>query len=132
MALARVVLIDDQEEVRRTVISTLNGNFDVVGTGENGAQAVELATQLSPDALILDIAMPVSNGIEAARRLRELGSRVTIIFLTVHEDPDFVEAAFEAGGLAYVLKPFLATDLIPAISASLHGDPFVSASIHFN
>jgi len=63
---------------------TVSDEFEVVGLAENGSRAIELATKLSPDVLVLDIAMPVVNGIEAACRLKELGSRTRVIFLTVH------------------------------------------------
>jgi DNA-binding NarL/FixJ family response regulator len=111
------------------VTATLSGAFEVVGTASDGLGAVELTTNLSPDILVLDIAMPLVNGIEAARRLKELGSRTRIVFLSVTQDPDFVEAAFDAGASCYVSKSFLGTDLIPAMWASMHGDTFVSPSI---
>ena len=132
MSMPRVILVDDQEEVRRTVVATVSGTFEVVGTADDGTGAVELTTRLSPDILILDIAMPSVNGIEAARRLKYLGSSTRIVFLTITQDPDFVEAAFDAGASAYVLKPFLATDLVPAMWASMHGEAFVSPSLNSN
>ena len=113
----------------QTVVLILRDEFNVVGTAENGVRAVELATRLSPDVLVLDISMPVENGIEAACQLKTLGSSARVIFLTVHRDPEFVEAALSAGALGYVLKPSLATDLIPAIWAALHGDTFISPSM---
>src|SRR5437868_6427680 len=95
----RILLADDQEEMLQTIALTVGDQFNVIGTAENGARAVELATKLSPDVLVLDVSMPLVNGIEAASRLKELGSRARIVFLTVNEDPDFVEAALCAGAL---------------------------------
>jgi DNA-binding NarL/FixJ family response regulator len=87
---------------------------------------IEVAARLTPDLLVLDISMPVMNGIEAAARLKESGSKAKVIFLTVNEDPCIVEAAFLIGGLGYVLKQRLATDLIPAIRRALQDCIFVS------
>jgi CheY-like chemotaxis protein len=123
----RVVLADDQEEMLQTVVLMLADQFNVVGTVKNGSGVVDLATRLSPDVIILDVSMPVVNGIEAARRLQTLGSSARVIFLTVHADPEFVEAALSMGALGYVLKPSLATDLIPAIWTAMEGNTFISA-----
>jgi DNA-binding NarL/FixJ family response regulator len=124
----QVLLADDLEEIRRTVALILGAEFDIVGWAENGLSAIDLVTRLSPDVLVLDISMPVVNGIEAACYLKELGSPARVIFLTVHSDPEFVEAALSAGALGYVLKPSLATDLIPAIWAVMQGHTFISPS----
>jgi DNA-binding NarL/FixJ family response regulator len=131
-AIPRVFLADDQEEMRRTVAQVLEGEFQIVGTAENGAGVLELTPGLSPDVLVLDISMPVVTGIEAALRLRQAGSRVKVIFLTVHEDLDFVEAAMSVGALGYVLKQSLATDLVPAIWKALEGSTFISPSLHMS
>jgi DNA-binding NarL/FixJ family response regulator len=127
----RVLLADDQAEMLQTITLILGGGFDIVGTAENGSRAIELATKLSPDVLVLDICMPVVNGIEAACLLKERGSRAKVIFLTVHTDPEFVEAALSAGALGYVLKPFLASDLVPAIWAVTRGLVFISSPAQF-
>ena len=125
-AVPRILLADDQEEMLQTVNLVLSDDFTVVGSVENGLRAVDLAMTLSPDVLVLDISMPVVDGIEAACRLKKLGSCARIVFLTVHVDSQFVEAALSAGALGYVLKPCLATDLVPAIWTVLQGNVFVS------
>ena len=125
----RVVLADDQAEMLQIMALTVSDEFEVVGLAENGSRAIELATKLSPDVLVLDIAMPVVNGIEAACRLNELGSRARVIFLTVLTDPEFVEAALAAGALGYVLKQSLARDLVPAIWVVTQDDIFISPSL---
>jgi CheY-like chemotaxis protein len=127
MTTPRVFLADDQAEMLQTVAQVLEGQFKVVGTAEDGARAFELAPTLSPDVLVLDISMPVMDGIEVALRLRTQGSTAKVVFLSVHEDTDFVEAAMSAGALGYVLKPCLATDLVPAIWKALEGNTFVSS-----
>ena len=132
MTTPRILLADDQEEMLQAIIPILRDEFNVVGTAENGARAVELATRISPDVVVLDISMPMVNGIEAAGLLRELGSHARVIFLTVHKDPEFVDAALSAGALGYVLKPSLGTDLVPAIWAAMQGNIFVSPSMQLH
>jgi CheY-like chemotaxis protein len=124
--LPRILIADDQEEMLRTIAVVLGDEFDIIGTAENGKHAVELATTLLPDVLVLDISMPIVNGIEAAWRLRRLGSLARIVFLTVHTDSDFVEAARSTGALGYVWKESLARDLAPAIRAVMQGNCFTS------
>ena len=126
----RVILADDQKEILRAVIVVLRDEFRVVGTAENGTEAVDLTTRLCPDVLVLDVCMPVENGISAAYHLRDLGSTTKVVFLTVNQDPDFVEAAMSAGALGYVLKQSLAAELVPAIWSAMHGHVFISPSIN--
>ena len=126
----RVFLAEDQEEMRQTIVQILCEDFQIVGTAETGAGVLDLPPNLSPDVFVLDISMPVVTGIEAALRLREEGSRAKIIFLTVHEDPDFVENAMAVGAAGYVIKPCMATDLGPAIRKAMEGSTFISPSIH--
>ena len=128
----RIVLADDQEEMLRTIALILGDEFNIIGTAENGKRAVDLTTKLSPDVLVLDISMPEVNGIEAASRLRALGSRARVVFVTVNTDPDFVEAARCAGALGYVLKESLALDLAPAIRAAVEGNSFTSPACNSN
>jgi DNA-binding NarL/FixJ family response regulator len=132
MGLSRILLADDHPEMLEKVAQLLEDDFEVVAAVENGERLIETAINLDPDLIVLDISMPVLNGIEAACRLKESASRAKVIFLTMHEDPDFVTAAFSAGALGYVLKARLVTDLIPAIREVLQGHVFASplASIH--
>jgi DNA-binding NarL/FixJ family response regulator len=130
-AAPRIVLADDREEILRAVVLILKDEFTVIGIAHNGAYAVELATELHPDILVLDISMPVENGIEAACHLKDVGSTAKVIFLTVNAESEFVEAALAAGARGYVLKQSLAEDLIPAIWAVVHGNRFISPSIQF-
>jgi len=104
----------------------LEPTFDVVGAVEDGEALVEAAGNLQPDVIITDISMPKLNGIEAADRLRESGSSSKIVFLTVHADPDFVQAALKTGALAYVSKSRITTDLLIAVEEALNGCTFVS------
>jgi DNA-binding NarL/FixJ family response regulator len=131
MFVPRILIADDQEEMGRTIALALENEFDIIGTAVDGERAIELTTQLFPDILVLDISMPIVNGIEAAWRLKQLASPTRIIFVTVYTDPDFVEAARSAGALGYVWKESIATDLAPAVRAVLQGNRFTSPSMPF-
>jgi DNA-binding NarL/FixJ family response regulator len=123
----RVVLADDHRQIISIVRQTLGEEFEVVGVVEDGEQATNAVLALNPDALVIDISMPVLNGLQAAKRLKAADSRTKIIFLTVYEGRDFVDAAFSAGASGYVNKGRLSTDLIPAIHAAMLGRTFISA-----
>jgi DNA-binding NarL/FixJ family response regulator len=124
--LARLLLADDHPALLGQIASLLADGFEIVGAVGNGLDLLDAAAQLNPDVVVLDITMPSLDGIEAARRLRQAGSRAKLVFLTVHDDPDYMVAAMEAGGASYVVKERLATDLVPALRAVLVGEPFIS------
>ena len=126
MAKIRVVLADNHQEVIARVRRTLGEEFEVISAVEDGNQAVDAVRLLDADVLVIDISMPVANGLEAAKRLVEAQSRAKIVFLTIHEDQDFVTAAISAGASAYVTKSRLSADLVPAIREALQGHRFVS------
>jgi len=125
----RVLLADDQEEIRRTVASLLEHECEIVGVAENGMQVLDLVVERSPDVLVLDIVMPLLNGIETAVRLRASGCQSKVLFVSIHEDLDFVDSAISAGGLGYVSKAHLATDLIPGIRTVMENRIYLSPSL---
>ena len=129
MGKIRVLLADDHEAVLARVRSILGEDFDVVGTIGNGQDAMTEVLRLDPDVLVIDISMPVLDGLQAVSRLRARKCRTKFVFLTVHEDSDFVAAAFSAGASGYVTKSHVATDLVPAIREVLEGHTFVSQSM---
>ncbi len=104
----------------------LEPDFDVVDMVRDGQALVEAANRWLPDVLVTDITMPVMDGLEAARQLKEQGSPVKIVFLTIHQDQDFVRTALEAGASGYVVKCRLASDLTMAVIEALAGRQFVS------
>jgi DNA-binding NarL/FixJ family response regulator len=108
------------------VSKLLRSGFDVVATAANGESAIDAVARLGPDLLVLDISMPILDGFKTAARLQESGSRAKVLFLTVHDDPDFVDAAFSVGARGYVLKSRLGIDLVPALQEVLLGRTFVS------
>src|SRR5215831_16521256 len=89
--LPRILLADDEKEILRAVNSLIGDKYNIVGTAENGERALDLVRVGSPDIVVLDIFMPRLNGFETAMQLKELGSAAKVLFLTVHEDPDFVD-----------------------------------------
>lgn len=97
-----------------------------MGKVNNGRDAVQEAERLDPDVLVIDISMPILNGLQVAQRLRTANLRAKVVFLTVHEDKDFVTAAFSAGASGYVTKENVDTDLVPAIRDALEGRVYVS------
>ena len=96
------------------------------GNGKNGYAALEAAAAQNPDVVVLDISMPGMNGFELAKRLRAAGSTARLVFLTVHEDEELILAARNAGGIGYVVKTRLASDLELAVREARAGRPFQS------
>jgi DNA-binding NarL/FixJ family response regulator len=127
-AMPRVLLADDHESVLQRVQALLH-EFDVVGAVCNGREAVAEVQRLDPDVLVIDISMPVLNGLAAASQLRSMHCRTRIVFLTIHEDKDFAAAAFSAGASGYVVKSRMGSDLVPAIHAVMQGHRYISKSI---
>ena len=124
---ARVLLVDDNEAILSRAASVLTPSCVIVGAVTDGPAALEAARTLQPDVIVLDVSMPEMTGFEVAVSLRKLGSKAAVVFLTVHEDEEFVVAAKAAGVIGYVAKPKLASDLIRAVREARAGRPFVSA-----
>ncbi len=101
----------------------------IIGTTHDGGALLEAVTCLDPDLVVLDISMPVYNGMEVAWCLRERGCRAKLVFLTVHDDEDFVHEALQAGAAAYVVKANMAVELPHAIRQVMAGRTFISPSI---
>ena len=128
----RLLLADDHELMLDGLRKILSADFELVGAVPDGRAAVESFARLRPDILLLDIGMPLLNGIEVARQVRKLVSDARIIFLTMQTDRAYVEAAFRAGASGYVLKQASAGDLLDAIPAVLQGRRFISPRIHLS
>ncbi len=125
----RILLADDSPSMLQAARNILEPEFQVVGTVNDGEAVLEAADTLRPDVLILDISMGMLNGLEAARLLTRIGSKAKIVFLTVHQDQEFVEEAFSVGALGYVVKTRLGTDLLLAVREALMGRTFVSPDL---
>ncbi|MWB97053.1 response regulator [Agromyces seonyuensis] len=115
----RVVVAEDESLIRLDIVEILrDAGFEVVGEAGDGETAVQLATELRPDLVIMDVRMPQLDGIEAAKRLSEKHI-APVVLLTAFSQKELVERASEAGALAYVVKPFTPNDLLPAIEIAL-------------
>ena len=108
------------------------GEYSVVGSVRDGHELLAEAERLHPDVIVLDITMPRLDGIEAARQLRRSQRPARLVFLTVHEDADYARAALDAGGLGYVVKTRLASDLLPPIRAALADQSFISPAVRLD
>ncbi len=126
MSRARLLLVDDHPAILHHLKRLLAEEFDVVGAAEDGESALAAIAQLKPDVVVLDLSMPDLSGFDIVHRLNELGSETRVVFLTVHDDPDFAREAITSGGMGYVLKQCLASDLVHAIREALAGRGFVS------
>ncbi len=129
MTRVRVLLADDHPAVREMVNALLQEEFDVVGEVTNGREMLCEAQRLQPDVVVLDISMPVLDGIGAALQLRADASKARVVFLTVQDRIEFVRAGLAAGALGYVIKSHMTIDLIPAIRNALAGHQFVSPGL---
>lgn len=125
----RVLLADDHTLVAEGLRKLLEAECELVGVVENGRALVEAARSLRPDVILLDISMPLLNGIEAARQLRRLVPDSKLIFVTMHADPTYAAEAFQAGASGYVLKRSAASELLGAIGAALQGRRHVDSGV---
>jgi DNA-binding NarL/FixJ family response regulator len=131
----RVLVVEDYKPWLRFISSELEklSNLQPIGEVSDGEEAVQQAQKLQPDLILLDIGLPTINGIEAARRIREVSPASKILFVSETRSPEIAEEALNTGAGGYVLKSDAASDLLPAIKAVLEGKRFVSASLagHF-
>jgi DNA-binding NarL/FixJ family response regulator len=127
----RVLLADDHTILRDGIRSLLEDQQDieVIGEAEDGQTAVKMATQLDPDIVIMDIAMPLLNGLEATRHIRRDSPQVKVLILTMHENEEYIRQVLAAGAFGYVLKDAAARDLLGAIRAVYNGESVLSPAI---
>lgn len=116
---ARILLADDHADALAQAAKVIGGHWDIAGTVSNGVELVAAAARLDPDVIVLDIAMPLMDGFEAARTLRQSGNRSRFVFLTVWDDDDYRAESERLGADAYVVKSRLASDLVAAIKTAL-------------
>ncbi len=115
----RVVVAEDETLIRLDIVESLtDAGFEVVGEAANGEQAISLAEELEPDVVVMDVKMPVMDGITAAERI--IGNRTcAVVMLTAFSQKELVERARDAGAMAYVVKPFTPADLLPAVEIAI-------------
>jgi len=122
----RVLLADDHQMLADALKGVLEPRFEVVGIVRDGRSLLEAAAKLQPEIVVLDIAMPQLNGLDAARQLKRTLPQTKLVFMTMNEDPDIVGEAFRAGASAFLLKQAAALELTDAIDRVLKGGSFVT------
>ncbi|GAA2042636.1 response regulator [Yaniella flava] len=111
----RIVVAEDETIIRLDIVETLTAQgYEVVGVADNGQRAVEMVHELAPDVVLMDISMPVMDGISATRQISEQ-SLAPVVILTAFSQRDLIDQATQAGAMSYIVKPFSETDLVPAI-----------------
>ncbi len=127
----RILLADDHSVVRQgfRAILASQPDMEVVAEAANGREAVEQAQSLQPDVVVMDVAMPELNGIEATRRIQEEAPRARVLALSMHKDSVYVREILRAGARGYLLKDAIDTDLIAAVRSVAKGDGYISPSV---
>ena len=126
MSRTTVLLADDHNLLLEAFKGLLEPEFEVVGAVADGRALLEQARTLKPDVIVVDITMPLLNGLDAARQIQEMSPRPKLIFLTMNPDPDVANEAFRIGASGYLLKTSAASELIKAIRAAVHGMKYVT------
>jgi DNA-binding NarL/FixJ family response regulator len=126
MASPRVLLADDHALILGAFEKLLTPEFDIVGQVSDGRALVAAAETLKPDVVVLDISMPVLNGLEAGRQIKKKARTIKLVFLTMNEDPDVAAEAFRAGASAFLLKRSAASELATAIREVMQGRSYVT------
>jgi DNA-binding NarL/FixJ family response regulator len=126
-----ILLADDHSMVRQGFRRILESQADmeIVGEAANGREALEKSVELKPDVVVMDVAMPELNGIEATRRLTEASPRTRVLALSMHKDAVYVREILRAGARGYLLKDAIDADLVAAVRAVARGDAFLAPAI---
>ena len=122
----RLLIADDHVMFAQGLESLLRDEFDLLGMAGNGEELVDATLRLNPDVILVDISMPVLNGFDAVRRIREGGSDTRIIFLTMHDDATLLSEAFRCGASGYILKQAAGEELVNAIREVANGQNYIS------
>jgi DNA-binding NarL/FixJ family response regulator len=125
----RVLIADDHGVVAESLCLLLEKSYDVIGVAKDGRELLTDAARLKPDVVILDIGMPLLNGMDAAVRLKEAVPHAKFVFLTMQDDPNLAAAALDLGAIGYVLKRAAVSELLTAISEVLQGRSYVTANL---
>jgi CheY-like chemotaxis protein len=122
-----VVVADDNPALLYQMVALMKPEFDVVATAENGLLALEVVRQYRPDVVVLDLWMPILNGLEIARQLTQSASTARIVICSVETDPEIIQSTKQAGALGYVFKLSMTRDLVAAVKAAIRGEAFESS-----
>jgi len=120
----RLLLVDDNQAILDCLVRLLGRDYTIVGALRDGLRMLDAVAILQPDLIVMDISMPEVSGLELARRLRERPPAPPVVFVTVHEDTEFMEAAQDAGAAGYVVKSTMETELKRALELALKGQRF--------
>jgi NarL family two-component system response regulator LiaR len=128
---ARVLLADDHDLVREGLRAVLEaeGDLEVVGEARDGAEALELCRKLAPDLVLMDVRMPRSDGLEATAAIKREMPRVSVVVVTMHENPDYLLGAIRAGAAGYILKDASGERLVEAVRGTLSGESPLSQDL---
>jgi DNA-binding NarL/FixJ family response regulator len=129
MSKPRILIADDHTIFAAGLKRLLNEDFEIVGVVEDGRQLVEAAEKLRPDAIVVDISMPMLNGIDAVRQIKKVHPGIKVVFLTMHPHVAYAVSAFKEGAAGYVLKNSAPDELITAIREGLKGSTYVTPLI---
>ena len=125
----KFLIADDHAIFAEALRVFLERTYPVVGVVSDGRALIEAAARLKPEIIIVDVAMPILNGLDAARRIKEQSPNIKFIFLTMQEDPNLAAAALELGPIGFVLKHTPGSELLKAIDHVLHGKPYLTAKL---
>ena len=127
----KILIADDHTIVRQglKLILSAHADLQVVGEAANGREAVEMAEKLRPDIVLMDVAMPELNGIEATRKMMEANSRIRILVLSMHKESVYVREILRAGARGYILKDAIDTELLSAVRSVARGDGYISPAV---
>jgi DNA-binding NarL/FixJ family response regulator len=127
----RVLLADDYEPWRRCVSALFlkHTGFKIISEASDGPEAIQMAEELRPDLVLLDISLPKLNGVEAASQIRKVDPTTKIVFISAYKDSDAVQMVLSNGADGYVLKWEVTRELLPAIEAALRGRKFITAQL---
>jgi DNA-binding NarL/FixJ family response regulator len=127
--MTRLIIADDHTLIAEAFQKLLEPSCDVVATVTDGRALLIAARDLRPEVIVLDVAMPLLNGLDAARYIRKMDPSIKLVFVTVSEDPDIAAEAFRAGGSAYLLKRSAGAELLTAIHEVLKGRSYVTSLV---
>ena len=127
----KILLADDHTIVRQglKLIISSHAGLQVIGEAANGREVLELAEKLKPDVILMDVAMPELNGIEATRRLHQISPRTKVLVLSMHKEAVYVREILKAGARGYILKDAIDSELISAIQSVARGDGYISPAV---
>jgi DNA-binding NarL/FixJ family response regulator len=125
----RILIADDHALIAEAFSTLLSDDFDVVATVHDGRSLIEMAQQTRPDVILVDIGMPILNGLEAAQRIRRVLPEVRVIYVTINYDPELVAAALSRGASGYLPKTAAASELVEAVHQVLQGGVYVSPKL---